>query len=134
GLEERDLPLREQPHLGPAQRDRADRLALAHQWDTEVCAEAHASGVLAALGKLIDLRRHVSDVDRATVEHRAARARSADQRERELTDGSPLRDRAMTGDKEKPIAVETEQGRVERIAEPCCTLGDGVEDGLDVCG
>jgi len=41
-------------------------------------------------------------------------------------------DRTMMGDKEELVSLPTINPRVERLTQPSCALGDGVEDRLDV--
>ena len=62
----------EEPRLGAAEADRADRESFSHQGHAEYRAVAHAPRVLTALREFVGLGRHVSDVDGPPVQHRSA--------------------------------------------------------------
>src|SRR4030095_8527207 len=94
-----------------------------HQGDDEYGAEAHASRDLAALRKLLCLGLHVSDVERAPIQHGSARDRAADEGE-----GGGLRDCTVMGDGEEPVVVPSEGGAVVRLAQAGGALRDGVEN------
>ena len=113
GLEEGDLPLREELRLGATDVDRADRDTFSHQGDAEDGAEAHAPRVLAALREFVHFGLHVCDVDGPPVQHGSARDRPADEREGKLADGADG-DRAVMGDQEEPVAVPAPDGGIER--------------------
>ena len=131
GLEQGDLPLREEPRLGAAEVDRADRSAFPQEGNAEERAEAQAPCDLAALGKLVRLCLPVSDVDDPPVQHGSASEAPADQRDGELAD-HPGGNRAVMGDAAEPIAVQAEDRSVRGLAQSGRALRHGVENRLDV--
>jgi hypothetical protein len=131
GLEEGDLSLREEPRLGAADLDRANRHSFSHQGDAEDRAEAHAPRVLPALREFVRFALGVCQVDGPPIHHRSARDRPADERKGELPDGAD-EDRAVMGDEEEPVAVPAPDGGVERLAQARGALRHGVEHRLDV--
>jgi hypothetical protein len=110
-LEQSDLPVGEEPDVGVAERDHADRDTFSNKGYAEERSEAQAPCLLAALRKLVRLHLPVSDVDDSAAQHGSAREAPADQREGELAD-HPGGNRAVMGDAAQPITVQAEDGRV----------------------
>src|SRR5262245_56365765 len=66
-LQDSDLALGEEFSLGPADAYRADRDALSHHGDTELCPGVALPREVAALWELVGLARQVSDVDSSSL-------------------------------------------------------------------
>jgi hypothetical protein len=86
GLEQGDLPLRKEVHLGAAEDDRTDRDPLPDQGDAEHRAGAYAPR--GAFGKLVRLGLHVSNVDGPPLQHRPATDHPGAEGAGELADGA----------------------------------------------
>src|SRR5690242_18561643 len=127
-LEQCDLTFREETRLSAANVDRADGEAVFFQQrNAEDRAVAHEAGILAAFWELLGLPLHVRGVDRASVQDRAAVARSPNQREYGLN-----RNRSVMSHQAQVIAVTLEKGSVKRLAQPRGALRDRIEDGLHI--
>jgi len=130
GLEERDLLPRERAHLKPSDRDDADDGVLAHEWDDEHGAEAAAllqrfSLGIVAVGELVE---DVVDVNRLTLYDGAAGRRAP----RHGTDVAHGLNDAEMRHAVNHAAVHPLDDRIDGAAQPCGTLCDGIEHGLDV--
>jgi hypothetical protein len=112
GLEQGDLPLREEPGLGAAEADRANRDTFAHQRDAELRPRAMLPREFAAPGKLVRLALQVSDVESAPIEHRATVERRSNEGDCE----GPGGDWAVMSNEQQPIAAPPEDLGVAGLA------------------
>jgi hypothetical protein len=131
GLEQSDLSLREEPHLGTADDDRAGGDTLTEQRDAQRGTMTPLPRRGTTFGKLLRCGLHISNLQRLPLEHHAAGKHPATDREGELANGS-VGDRAMIGHQTQAVAFQPEDGGVERITQAGGTGRHGIEDGLDV--
>ena len=126
GLEQRDLSRAEGPHIGPVDRDGADRPAVAKQGDAERgpgLLTADGRGDLRILG--LDFGEKVGQVDGPCLEDGPARHGLGRDRPR-LADFEGALD-AAAGDEAHCLPLDAEELGVLRLAQPGRVLDDGLE-------
>src|SRR5262249_42239359 len=129
GLQELDLTRSEELGLAATEVDGADGRPFPHQGHAQDRVLTYAPRDLRALRELFRLGLQVAEVNRPSVQDRAAAAGPADQRDEGL-DG----DGAAMGSRSEAVAVPEEDDGVERFAQSGCALDYGIEHGLDIGG
>ena len=132
-LEQRNLGIRERPHLGPEDRDRAERLSLAEQRDLGHAVNGvelqQRQGV-----RVLGLRHRMNVVEHDTpaLEYRTPSGEPPGERQRQPDE--PLHLRAGVRGVVQPVAFQPLDHGIARRTEAHRARRDGVQHGLKLGG
>src|SRR5262245_54562090 len=124
-----NLLVREWPHLGATNPERANGLVLPQQGNGENGPVSEAARTRAAIGELVGGGLDVVHVDRFPINEGAPKDPAAFDRQT----GKIHWDRAVMSSEMKPFTRTYMKNRIVRLAKPASTLRDYLQHRLNVC-